>query len=577
VAAIVPLGDLTNKRKKVNRRQVDNLPSHVKGQAYFEDYSRTGGSLNKSTGYYIDRPNQKHCTVEFIEVDGEDYWTALHWNNIEEFWYTARPALIPRNNKWNIGWWSLDDPQHPNYIDPEQFAETSEGPHLPTEAHPGPHKEILTGGLHHIATLQGASPLSPQEPILPQIEEAIAQGISIPLDITPVAAVLPPFTQGPPIIPIPVATSAQGNTLSYVPMSGSQPIQVAASGGQTITVTAASNGGLKGTPPQPFKGDRNKSHAFLVAFGIFRFANQKNKAMSNPATWVTTALTYMQENMIEPWKEEQMTKLKARINRGVADTEEIHWTEFEQAFKDSFTNANRKQEAFNSLIKLKHGPDGLDIFIAEFKQLATAAEVQLNDHGMIYHFKQGLKSGLMQAIIASNAYTPQKPWTTFKEWEDNAHSCHLKWIHSQEFKKQNDNRQQGLYQALRIKPKNANQQGRRTTAQGGNAMDIDTICGPELLDKQKAKLMTNRACFYCFKVGHQAKECHKKLADHAKSSGRPAGKPIQAQGQNSAIPLDMTPSDIAQFLKDNVDTINDETKVSIVEKILPTGFLTGPN
>ena len=188
-------------------------------------------------------------------------------------------------------------------------------------------------------------------------------------------------------------------------------------------------------------------------------------------------------------------------------------------FKDSFTNTNRKQEAFNSLIKLKHGPDGLDIFIAEFKQLATAAEVQLNDHGMIYHFKQGLKSGLMQAIIASNAYTPQKPWTTFKEWEDNAHSCHLKWIHSQEFKKQNDNRQQGLYQALRIKPKNANQQGRRTTAQGGNAMDIDTICGPELLDKQKAKLMTNRACFYCFKVGHQAKDCHKKLVDRAKGSG----------------------------------------------------------
>jgi len=426
VAAIVLLGDLTNERKKVNRRQVDNLPSHVKGQAYFEDYSRTGGSLNKSTGYYIDRPEQKHCAVEFIETDGEDHWTALHWNNVEEFWYTARPALIPRNNKWNLGWWSLDNPQHPDYVDPEQFAETSEGPHLPIEAHPGAHKEILAGGLHHITTLQGASPLSPQEPILPQIKEAVAQGISIPLNVTPAAAVLPSITRGPPTAPIPVATSAQGNTLSYVPMSGPQPIQVAASGGQTITVAAASNGGLKGTPPQPFEGDRNKSHAFLVAFGIFRFANQKNEAMSNPATRVTTALTYMQGNMMEPWKEEQMTKLEKRITGGIPDTEEIHWTEFEQAFKDAFTNANRKQEAFNSLIKLKHGPDGLDIFISEFKRLATAAEVQLDDHGTIYHFKQGLKPGLMQAIIASNAYTPQNPWTTFKEWEDNARSCHLK-------------------------------------------------------------------------------------------------------------------------------------------------------
>jgi len=108
-------------------------------------------------------------------------------------------------------------------------------------------------------------------------------------------------------------------------------------------------------------------------------------------------------------------------------------------------------------------------------------------------------------------------------------------------------------------------------------MDIDAMRGPELSDKQRAKLVANQACFYCFKIGHQAKECRKKLADCTKSSGRPAGKPMQAQEKSSANSLDMTPSDIAQFLKDNVDTINDETKVSIVEKILPMGFLTGPN
>jgi len=231
---------------------------------------------------------------------------------------------------------------------------------------------------------------------------------------------------------------------------------------------------------------------------------------------------------MEPWKEEQMTKLKAHIAGGTADTEEIHWTEFKQAFKDSFTNTNRKQEAFNSLIKLKHGPDGLDIFISKFKQLATAAGVQLDDHRMIYHFKQGLKPGLMQSIIASNAYTPQNPWMTFQEWEDNAPSCHLKWIHGQKFKKQNDTRQQGLYQALGIKPKSGGHpnQGQCTTAQEGNTMDIDAMRRPELSNKQRAKLMTSQSCFYCFKVGHQAKDCRKKLADHAKGSGRPTNKPI---------------------------------------------------
>jgi len=301
VAAIILLGDLTNARKRINRQQVNNLPSHVKGQAYFKDYSRTGGLSNQSTGYYIDKPNKKRCAVEFVEVDREDHWTALNWSSTKEHWYTARPAHIARNNQWGLGWWSLDNPQHPDYINPEQFVETSKGPHLPIEAHPGAEEEILAGGLHHIATLEGISPLSPQEPILPQIEEAIAQGISIPLDITPAAAILPPLPEGPPTAPIPVATLAKGNTLSYVPMSGpQQPIQVATSGGQTITVATPSNGGLKGTPPPPFEGDRNKSHAFLVAFGIFQFANRKNEAISNPAMCVTTALTYMQGNMMEP-------------------------------------------------------------------------------------------------------------------------------------------------------------------------------------------------------------------------------------------------------------------------------------
>ena len=106
-------------------------------------------------------------------------------------------------------------------------------------------------------------------------------------------------------------------------------------------------------------------------------------------------------------------------------------------------------------------------------------------------------------------------------------------------------------------------------------MDIDAIHGPELSDKQKAELMATRSCFYCFKVGHQAKECCKKQADWAKGSRGPANNlPHVNKGQTTP---DMTPDDITQFLKDNVDTIDNETKLSIIEKILLMGFLTGSN
>jgi len=122
--------------------------------------------------------------------------------------------------------------------------------------------------------------------------------------------------------------------------------------------------------------------------------------MSNPATCVTTCLMFMQGDMMEPWKEEQMVNLQAHIAGGTDETDEDHWITFEQDFKDSFTNTNRKNEAFNELIALKQ-KESLDIFISKFKQLATAAGIALNDHRTVYMFKKGLKPALIQAIIAS--------------------------------------------------------------------------------------------------------------------------------------------------------------------------------
>ena len=94
-----------------------------------------------------------------------------------------------------------------------------------------------------------------------------------------------------------------------------------------------------------------------------------------------------------------MIKLQQCLTDGTDETDEDHWTTFEQDFKDSFTNSNRKNEAFNKLTALKR-KESLDIFISEFTRLATAAGVKLDDHGTIYLFKKGLKLALVQAIIA---------------------------------------------------------------------------------------------------------------------------------------------------------------------------------
>jgi len=190
-----------NEQVKVNRCQQDDLPEHVKGQAYFK-----GASQSINTGYYLNTPRKKHVAVEFIcTPEGEDYWTALHWSGASNYWYIATEALIKRDSTL-VGWWKIEDPQHPQYTAPVNS---------PALKYTNPLEEVISGGLHHITMLQGLQLFIEQEPILPQIKIAVESGLHIPLDIPPVAAE-----------PIMVATSGV-NTLNYIPML--QPAQASVS------------------------------------------------------------------------------------------------------------------------------------------------------------------------------------------------------------------------------------------------------------------------------------------------------------------------------------------------------------
>jgi len=92
--AIQLMRELSSEHLQVTRHQQDNLPEHIKGQAYFEDTSPT-----VNTGYYLNTPKKKHIAVEFIHTtEGEDYWTTLHWSGASNDWYTAAEALIRRDS-----------------------------------------------------------------------------------------------------------------------------------------------------------------------------------------------------------------------------------------------------------------------------------------------------------------------------------------------------------------------------------------------------------------------------------------------------------------------------------------------
>jgi hypothetical protein len=204
------------------------------------------------------------------------------------------------------------------------------------------------------------------------------------------------------------APQQQGAQQQQQPAAPAPPAQIAMTNG----------GALKGNPPTPFTEERSKSRGFLNAFNLFKETNCHNKTMRNPYSCVTLALTYMTGDLMESWKEDQLQQLSNCISAGTPDTDELHWQSFEADFRTAFTNTNAAKDVYMELTKLKQG-DSLDEYIACFKQLARLGNLPVTEHGTIEQFKLGLKGGLLDTIISSNAYDPLTTWT-FEKWTEEA-------------------------------------------------------------------------------------------------------------------------------------------------------------
>jgi len=415
LAAVVLIGELGDKHKQVHRRQNNDLPAHVKGNAYYK-YQGPGNSNNR---YYVDLATKSHAPVEFVQTNDSYYWVGLIWRN--NSWYTSIKVKLQRNR--NLGWWKETDPQHPDYVSPEHFSPT-----LQTAIEQSPHKKVLAGGIHHIATLQGSNPFTEQEPILPQIEAAVEQGYHIPLDTTPATAIHPQLS-------IRTTMAGQQGEINVATGQTEQEEQ------RINVITSPANGALKGNPPPIFNGDRSTTRKFINNFDLWKAINRHNDTMKKPFSRVVTLLTYMDSPLVDAWKEEQMHKLQEAMDNGTQETDEDLWDSFIERFKAAFTNQNQKEEAYQKLCKLKQG-ESLDDFFVKFKQLAHEAGVPLDDKGTIETLKHSMNQPLTRAVIQSPDFNPnaETPWT-FKKWEDQARMSYQKWLAATQFSQQ----KQGLY------------------------------------------------------------------------------------------------------------------------------------
>jgi hypothetical protein len=70
--------------------------------------------------------------------------------------------------------------------------------------------------------------------------------------------------------------------------------------------------------------------------------------------------------------------------------------------------------------------DNLDSYISDFKRVARDARVPLNNISTTALFKKGLKKGLFDAIINSDAYDPLTASWNFDQWAKEAIKLHSK-------------------------------------------------------------------------------------------------------------------------------------------------------
>jgi len=98
-----------------------------------------------------------------------------------------------------------------------------------------------------------------------------------------------------------------------------------------------------------------------------------------------------------------------------------------------FTNTNKKNDAYRKLQVLRH-KDNLDTFITRFKQLVTAAELDIDSHRVIELLKQGLKQALIQNVLTAPDYDPNATYT-FADIEKYICDSYLRWINSLAYRK----------------------------------------------------------------------------------------------------------------------------------------------
>ena len=468
---------------RIERRTTDDLPPHVKGNAYWVSHS------TRPSGYYYEEPGKEPVPLEFIN----DAWYLLHFVSTERFYGTRASFRVdPNDPNVGLGRWHDNDPANPNnqitptvqiqttnltdYRAPSPSHSDSEPENQVTETWgpqnepfdeavvaPGPLDEALAEALDPIVSLQGSLPLDPPR------QETMSVNVT-------------------------TATPAQNTP---------------------------SNGGMRGVPPTIFDGTRSKAEDFMGQFRRFKMVNRSHEVMKVPYDRVLTALTYMRGPLINDWIDQQEKKLEARVNttkrNHVQETDEVLWNEFETAFLAAWTDTSKKQNAYDQLMRLTMNGWDVDTYIATFDRLTLAAGWDSNSEGTIAKFCEGLSKGVHSKALDRD-HIPR----TIEEWKAAARTevarAKEKYNAGLTGNQRRNPPKSGTYQNPQSTPRT------NTNNSGVTPMEVDSATGQtnfkKLTPEERAQLAKEGRCFRCRLQGHMARDCPKNSNRNFNSNAR---------------------------------------------------------
>jgi Retrotransposon gag protein len=194
---------------------------------------------------------------------------------------------------------------------------------------------------------------------------------------------------GSPLAPQITSTAAPAMSSGHGHASGS--------GGATTatTTTTTTNGKLAGLPPTVFTGDRTESDKFLKEFKQWRLLNHDHIEMKQAYNRVLMALTYIKGPRVDDWQEARLDEL---INSNLVPDDKTLWTNFEQKFRDTYTNSNKKRATYDKLMTLQMKGGDINTYIATFNNLLTKAGWTQGEEATDF-FQKALEDGVKCEIL----------------------------------------------------------------------------------------------------------------------------------------------------------------------------------